>query len=396
MNSSGEELQHIQHRFMNWWNETHDREKAWWKHTREAFKEFVHQAGEKEMIWWRMVRHTAVVGWNETNELAEDVWDKSSEKVRSGLGYTKHQITGKSQAAWNATIDKESRMWNAIRKWFTSHATYAEELAQPNLYLNSTHMFEMLTNGYGWFDYTNDYFLINQGMDAQINQAYCAVAAVSAVLNSFQPTITSPVDPLYKPYPYATQVGIISNACVNDNVVRYNSTFDGILHAPGGLSLQQTQMLLQCFLPKGTFDIITRNLDPTKTDIDQFRLELTMALRDKNSRVIINFDQRGLGQTGGGHFSPLGGYYQTEDRFLIMDVAKYRYPSVWVSAAKLYSSMATIDVCGQANLPQAQDALFSKGKAFEKEDYLEQLARLGCTPTYRGYIIIRGKGIDST
>jgi hypothetical protein len=50
-----------------------------------------------------------------------------------------------------------------------------------------------------------------------------------------------------------------------------------------------------------------------------------------------------LGQTGGGHISPLAGYDSSSDRFLIMDVNPNRAPWVWVKSQDLISAMKTFD-----------------------------------------------------
>ena len=87
------------------------------------------------------------------------------------------------------------------------------------------------------------------------------------------------------------------------------------------------------------------------------RYELKSALIDPYARVMINYDRKGLGQVGGGHFSPLGAYHEKTDSFLIMDVAKYKYPPVWVGAATLYGAMATPDKCGSWDYPYGQERL---------------------------------------
>jgi len=50
-----------------------------------------------------------------------------------------------------------------------------------------------------------------------------------------------------------------------------------------------------------------------------------------------------MGQETGGHISPLAAYDEDTDRFLILDVARYKYPPVWVTAADLYGAMNTKD-----------------------------------------------------
>ncbi len=50
-----------------------------------------------------------------------------------------------------------------------------------------------------------------------------------------------------------------------------------------------------------------------------------------------------MGQERGGHISPLAAYHEETDRFLILDVARYKYPPVWVEAATLWEAMNTMD-----------------------------------------------------
>ena len=59
--------------------------------------------------------------------------------------------------------------------------------------------------------------------------------------------------------------------------------------------------------------------------------------------VIINYLRKAIGQEKGGHISPLAAYDVETDRFLILDVARYKYPPVWVKASELFDSMNTQD-----------------------------------------------------
>jgi hypothetical protein len=45
-----------------------------------------------------------------------------------------------------------------------------------------------------------------------------------------------------------------------------------------------------------------------------------------------------------GHISPLGAYHAASDRFLLLDVARYKYPPVWVKADALFAAMRTNDL----------------------------------------------------
>lgn len=40
-----------------------------------------------------------------------------------------------------------------------------------------------------------------------------------------------------------------------------------------------------------------------------------------------------LGQSGSGHFSPIGAFDRDTDMVLIMDVARFKYPPHWVSSS---------------------------------------------------------------
>ena len=59
--------------------------------------------------------------------------------------------------------------------------------------------------------------------------------------------------------------------------------------------------------------------------------------------VIINYLRKAIGQEKGGHISPLAAYDKETDMFLILDVARYKYPPVWVKAAELFGAMNTVD-----------------------------------------------------
>jgi hypothetical protein len=50
-----------------------------------------------------------------------------------------------------------------------------------------------------------------------------------------------------------------------------------------------------------------------------------------------------IGQEKFGHISPLAAYDADSDRFLILDVSRYKYPPVWVETSALFAAMNTID-----------------------------------------------------
>ena len=80
-------------------------------------------------------------------------------------------------------------------------------------------------------------------------------------------------------------------------------------------------------------------------DITQFRsfVEAVCSSDKSESFMVANFSRKVLGQTGCGHFSPIGGYHKEKDLVLIMDVARFKYPPFWVPLEVLWASMAVDD-----------------------------------------------------
>jgi glutathione gamma-glutamylcysteinyltransferase len=50
---------------------------------------------------------------------------------------------------------------------------------------------------------------------------------------------------------------------------------------------------------------------------------------DERCAMICAYSRQVLGQSGEGHFSPIGGYHPASDHVLIMDVARFKYPAHW-------------------------------------------------------------------
>jgi hypothetical protein len=84
-------------------------------------------------------------------------------------------------------------------------------------------------------------------------------------------------------------------------------------------------------------------------DAAQFREAATAALGARDRFVLINFSRGTMSDDGqgGGHFSPLAAYHEETDSFLVMDVARYKYPPFWVDAALLWQAMATTDTVSE-------------------------------------------------
>lgn len=83
----------------------------------------------------------------------------------------------------------------------------------------------------------------------------------------------------------------------------------------------------------------------SNTTLSQFRSAILAACtrRLDDIRLVCSYNRSTLQQTGTGHFSPIAGYHSQRDLVLILDVARFKYPSHWIPIELLWESMSTID-----------------------------------------------------
>ena len=171
------------------------------------------------------------------------------------------------------------------------------------------------------------YFPISVTFETQKTQAYCGVASIVMALNAIK--APAPTTPEYEPFTVFTQ----------DNVL--NDGTDTILPrtvlARQGMTLDQLGQLLALH----PITVEVHHAEPG--GLDAFREAASDYLAQKGHFVVINYLRRALGQERGGHISPLAAYDAKADRFLILDVARYKYPPVWATASDLFDAMNTTD-----------------------------------------------------
>ena len=63
--------------------------------------------------------------------------------------------------------------------------------------------------------------------------------------------------------------------------------------------------------------------------------------------LVTNSSRKALNQTGFGHFSPIGGVNLSKKLVLIMDVARYKYPTYWCEIRRLFDSLEEVDTATQ-------------------------------------------------
>ncbi|MTJ54458.1 glutathione gamma-glutamylcysteinyltransferase [Anabaena sp. UHCC 0253] len=174
----------------------------------------------------------------------------------------------------------------------------------------------------------SDFFPLSTQFVTQNNQAYCGVASIVMVLNSLK--IPAPEAPQYKPFRVFTQDNFFTNEKTR-NVVTSE------IVSRQGMTLSELGGLL------GSYHVQVKVYHAGDTSLEEFRKLAAENLKQTKNFVVINYLRKEIGQERGGHISPLAAYNELTDRFLIMDVSRYKYPPFWVKTADLWKAMNTVD-----------------------------------------------------
>jgi hypothetical protein len=171
------------------------------------------------------------------------------------------------------------------------------------------------------------YFPIAANFVTQKTQAYCGVASLVMVLNALQ--APAPTSPEYQPYRTFTQDNLLDE--------QTEAILPREVLARQGMTLDQLGGLLA--LHPAAVEV----RHAAEGGLEAFRASARDYLAARDHFVIVNYLRKALGQEIGGHISPLAAYDAKADRFLILDVARYKYPPVWVKASDLFDAMNTTD-----------------------------------------------------
>jgi hypothetical protein len=172
-----------------------------------------------------------------------------------------------------------------------------------------------------------DYWELIPTFAVQNTQSYCSVASAITVLNAMP--IKKPVDPTYAPYAYFTQSNFFTPEVIK------------IISPQTVLQMGMTrEQMAETLSAQG---VRAKSIAGDTLNDDELRALLQKTLSDDGQFVLANYFRANLGQVGGGHWSALAAFDAQSDRVLILDVAKYKYPPVWVSISTLRQAIATID-----------------------------------------------------
>lgn len=164
------------------------------------------------------------------------------------------------------------------------------------------------------------YFRLAEQFQTQSEPAYCGLGTLVTALNALG------IDPgrTWKG-PWRWFAEELLDCCVSLETVRAR-----------GLTLLELSCLAHC----NGAEVETHYAD--ERDEASFRQALTRAARGETV-LIAAYDRAPLGQTGSGHFSPIGGYARDRDLALVLDVARFKYPPHWLPTSRLWSAMLPVD-----------------------------------------------------
>ena len=171
------------------------------------------------------------------------------------------------------------------------------------------------------------YFKLAQQLHTQAEPEYCGLGSLVCALNALR---IDPARTWKGPWRWFSEE--LLTCCKSMQEI-----------SRSGLTLDEVACLASC---SGATTSVYR---PPLVSIDEFREHIQAVSTDPNGPVlIVNYSRKAVGQTGSGHFSPIGGYHAATDRILVLDTARFKYPPHWLSLGLLFEAMRGADPATQS------------------------------------------------
>ncbi|CAG8600792.1 13028_t:CDS:2 [Dentiscutata heterogama] len=168
--------------------------------------------------------------------------------------------------------------------------------------------------------YAEGYFNLSSCFSHQMDPAFCGLSSLSIVLNALQVKGA----PVWKG-PWRWWFDELLNCCTPIDEVKKK-----------GINFSQFACLARCHC-----DVIVKRAD--RTSKEEFISDLKEVCSRSDVYMIISFSRAAMKQTGDGHYSPIGAYNSDKNMALVLDTARFKYPSYFASADLLYNSMLPLD-----------------------------------------------------
>ncbi|KAJ2299444.1 hypothetical protein IWW54_006486, partial [Coemansia sp. RSA 2705] len=168
--------------------------------------------------------------------------------------------------------------------------------------------------------FAEGYFNLAGNFTVQSEPAYCGPSSLAMVLNALE------VDPgrrwkgVWRWYSDELLESCRPAADVKANGI----TFDQFL----------------CLASAHAHVVVKRGAQASRAE---FLRDIQYVTRRDDVFMVLSFARGVLGQTGDGHFSPVGAYHPRTNRALVLDSARYKYPSWFADVDLLYDALQPAD-----------------------------------------------------
>lgn len=218
----------------------------------------------------------------------------------------KRLVAGFAIALGIATLLGAGVVWN---KYLRTPPTENNPLSANLIPLESPAGQKLLAESEAIADY--DELLAN--FVPQSRRAYCGVASAITTLNAAA-TSPTPLD----------ERTLFAHPSVDPHPLKVSFI---------GMSLREFGDLLRAHGAAVTV------VPASSTNVDAFRQTAQSNLGRDGDFLIINYEREHIGQQQSGHISPVAAYHAPSDRLLILDVARHKYPPVWVRVEEVWKAM---------------------------------------------------------
>ncbi|KAJ1472018.1 Phytochelatin synthase-domain-containing protein [Baffinella frigidus] len=157
----------------------------------------------------------------------------------------------------------------------------------------------------------------------QVTQFYCSLASLVTVFNALE---VRPSPDLFG-YSFWTQ----------QNILEATGTV-GEVHPQVGLTLAQLTYVASKRANATAFHAGQHGVEALRESVRESLVQC-----GGHTALTVNFQRAPLTLKGGGHHSVLAAYHNASDSALLLDVATYKFPPMWVPLPLLHAAMATLD-----------------------------------------------------
>lgn len=171
-------------------------------------------------------------------------------------------------------------------------------------------------------NFMNCFFNLAAQFRTQDEPGYCGLSTLVMVLNALS------VDPgkVWKG-PWRWYHENMLDCCISLSVA-----------AKTGITFDQFYCLAKCNGLDADVVQVTES-----ASVDEFRNTVKRISQCENQVLVPLYCRETIGQSGTGHFSPVGGYHAGHDMVLIFDVARFKYPPHWLPVSLLWKAMQGLD-----------------------------------------------------